>query len=344
VLEVIAEKAGVTLDECVAVCDGTDDVAMFEKVGLGIVFNPKPVLNGVADVVVTKKDLEEILPPILEELNINGLSKQREELQTKLAQMKRKIAEHRATLKKLRAKKWDLINAIKRKNSEANKHKKYRDRLNERVKEDKKKREKTNKIVGELISEYKKLKEKAPKGDFKRIEREINRLEWKLQTTVLEIKKEDELVEKIKKLTEELEGYKDLIDISKEIDKYRAESGKIHERILRFSEESQQHHERFLAAVEKMKELEKEIVEINKREKEIAPALDEMNEAKNNLLGKLKKIDETIKSFEIRTKTRGAKKSERELKEKAKTAYDRFKQGEKLNLEDIYLLRRFNLV
>ncbi|MEC7872984.1 MAG: phosphoserine phosphatase SerB [Actinomycetota bacterium] len=60
-LESIAEIEGVPLEQTVAVGDGANDLPMLQKAGLGIAFNAKPVLRGVADTTVNVPYLDAIL-------------------------------------------------------------------------------------------------------------------------------------------------------------------------------------------------------------------------------------------------------------------------------------------
>ena len=62
------EKAGITLDEVVAVGDGANDISMIESAGCGIAFNAKDSVKEIADVVVEGKDLCKVLDEILNQL------------------------------------------------------------------------------------------------------------------------------------------------------------------------------------------------------------------------------------------------------------------------------------
>jgi len=62
VLEQIAKSEGMSLQDCIVVGDGANDVAMFEKAGLSIAFNADPVLKSVADVIIDQKDLGLLIP------------------------------------------------------------------------------------------------------------------------------------------------------------------------------------------------------------------------------------------------------------------------------------------
>ena len=62
------EKAGITLDDVVAVGDGANDISMIESAGCGIAFNAKDSVKEIADVVVEEKDLTKVSEEILNQL------------------------------------------------------------------------------------------------------------------------------------------------------------------------------------------------------------------------------------------------------------------------------------
>ncbi len=343
-LEEIAEKVGVDLSEVVAVGDGANDISMFRRAGLAIAFNSKPKVSSAADVVVLEKDLREILPHILKTKTVEDLKKERKEVEIRIKQLKKNISEKRALLRKINRKKREIIDTIRIKNSEANRERALRDKVNRKIKELKAKRKVENMRIKELKEELKKLQSSSGKGDFRKIRREIQALEWKLQTTVLDIKKEDAMVKRIETLREKLKNYEELIQISDRIEKHKNASKKIHNQIIKLSRESQRHHEKFLRALRKIKEKEKEIDELNKQKQEIIPVLEKERKDLAFYLKLIKKIDNKIKKAESEIEEITYRSGERELREKAEKIYKRFKKGEKLSLEDIYLLRRFNLV
>ncbi|MEE8168146.1 MAG: phosphoserine phosphatase SerB [Candidatus Hydrothermarchaeales archaeon] len=339
VFEEIAAEAGVTLEDCVAIGDGANDVSMLQKAGLAIAFNSKPVLDKVADVVIKKNDLREILPHVLRH-NAKDMVQELKEVEQEIARLKEALSAKKLSLTELSRKRKELIDSIKFKNADANKLKKQRDELNARVQVHKKERETANAKIKDLISEYKKLQEGVPKTDFKNAQRLKNSLEWKLQTSVMEIKKEDELVEKIEKLNSELGDYKGLIELSDRIDEHRKTSTKVHDAIITLSTESQTYHEKFLEAVRSIKELERQIDHVNLEMDAVGGELDELGGKLNARIKRSKVLEMDLKLVE--SKAHG--KSDRELREHARLIYERFQKGEKLSLGDIYLLRRFNLV
>ncbi|MGD2051359.1 MAG: HAD-IB family phosphatase, partial [Acidimicrobiia bacterium] len=60
-LEEIAAADGISLEQTVAIGDGANDLAMLSQAGLGIAFNPKPVLAAAADTTLQVPYLDAIL-------------------------------------------------------------------------------------------------------------------------------------------------------------------------------------------------------------------------------------------------------------------------------------------
>lgn len=60
----LARRLNITLDSCIAVGDGANDIPMMELAGLSIAFNAKKPVEEIADVVIKGEDLRKILPHI----------------------------------------------------------------------------------------------------------------------------------------------------------------------------------------------------------------------------------------------------------------------------------------
>lgn len=68
-LKLIAKRENISLKECVFVGDYLNDIKVIQEAGLGIAFNcQEDKLKEVADVVIDKKDLREILKYILQQV------------------------------------------------------------------------------------------------------------------------------------------------------------------------------------------------------------------------------------------------------------------------------------
>ena len=60
-MEEIAAKEGISLDQVIAIGDGANDLMMIGKAGLGIAFNAKPKVREAAQYSITQKNLDSIL-------------------------------------------------------------------------------------------------------------------------------------------------------------------------------------------------------------------------------------------------------------------------------------------
>ena len=69
VLKEYIADAGYTLDECISVGDGANDISMIESAKYGIAFNAKPTLKENADIIVETRNLTDVLDVIL---NLNS--------------------------------------------------------------------------------------------------------------------------------------------------------------------------------------------------------------------------------------------------------------------------------
>jgi len=69
--EKVSKLFSIPLDRCAAVGDGANDRAIFNKVKLKVAFNPKPILEPIADYIIKDRDLRRILPIFLKD-DCNG--------------------------------------------------------------------------------------------------------------------------------------------------------------------------------------------------------------------------------------------------------------------------------
>ena len=80
------EKAGITLEEVVAVGDGANDISMIESAGCGIAFNAKDSVKEIADIVVDEKDLTKVLDEILNQLTTDDAEEETETVEEEVAE------------------------------------------------------------------------------------------------------------------------------------------------------------------------------------------------------------------------------------------------------------------
>ncbi|MCL2116370.1 MAG: phosphoserine phosphatase SerB, partial [Methanobrevibacter sp.] len=68
ILSELIEEKNISLENCVAVGDGANDISMIEAAEYGIAFNAKPSVKEVADIIIENNDLTEVLT-IINSLN-----------------------------------------------------------------------------------------------------------------------------------------------------------------------------------------------------------------------------------------------------------------------------------
>ena len=93
VLKDHVEKAGIALENVVAVGDGANDISMIESAGCGIAFNAKDSVKEIADIVVEEKDLCKVLDEILNQLTTETVEDEIEEATEEEASEEEVVAE-----------------------------------------------------------------------------------------------------------------------------------------------------------------------------------------------------------------------------------------------------------
>jgi len=140
-----------------------------------------------------------------------------------------------------------------------------RNKLNEKVKELKQLREQARgeirkKIeeIKEIDQEIKALYEKKPSRSPQILQRELESLEWKIQTTSLSLQEEKELVELVEGLEVQLNVYRKIeqlndkmLELKTEIKALETRRKLRHEKLTETAQKSQEIHEKMLGKIEK---------------------------------------------------------------------------------------------
>jgi uncharacterized coiled-coil DUF342 family protein len=273
----------------------------------------------------------------IEELDkkLSGLFEQRNKLNSEAIE----LAEKRNKLN-------DRFNTLR---TEALELKNERDQTNENVKWLKQKRSELNAKIHEKIEEVKKLrqqnKETSQRTSFTEataIQKEIDDIEWKIQTTPMNLKQERTHVERIKELQLQLNSFKKLEKLRKriselqtEIDNLENEGKQSHEKLTQLAQKSQEVHEKMIAKVADSKKTKAEADNLHQlfvQTKEKArPIQDEIA----SIIMKLKQHKAEIREKEEERK----KKSEETLRGKLESqAKEKRKRGEKLTWDEFQIL------
>ena len=475
VLSKLIEEKGYTLDECVAVGDGANDISMIESAKYGIAFNAKPALKENADIIVETRDLTDVLNVIInlnsentegdadvdkevavetevvettdvvvenqeeeqvadateevveeieeteevvEEAEEETAEEEAEEAEEEAVEEEVAEAEEEAAeeaeeveeeevpeaeeevaeekpVKEAKPKKskkknalpepdFDLADTIEGVraqkdereeriakvadereafNREAKEQRKIRDELNSELKENLAKaiefrdqRNEINKQVEEnkkarnkVNDEIKSLEWSSGKKDKIRIEAEIKKIDKIIETRVLDIKKENQLVKNANDLRKELAEIKEDDKVKEEAAELKKKSEEYHAKVVELSEQAQEAHEQMLSYFRKTDEIRTAADEAHKLFIQARKNASAKHEEFKMVLSEIHKINRKLGSNKNRKrrsdKSGGSSnnKKNREEKERAESIFDKFKNGKKLSTEELLLLQKYDI-
>ncbi len=193
--------------------------------------------------------------------------------------------------------------------------------------------------IGEKITE---LQKKTPKRKQSDLQEELDEIEWKIQTTSLDLNEEKRLIEKVKQLETQLNAYK-------KIEKQKKETNELRENIENLNKRADSFHNELQAAAKKSQEIHQKmqakIIEAKETKIEadsvhsaylnakasIAPLRDECA----RLIGQRNALRELLKKEEENRR----KSMQRETRDKTiSDARGRLLRGEKLSWDEFQLL------
>jgi uncharacterized coiled-coil DUF342 family protein len=228
-----------------------------------------------------------------------------------------------------------------------------RDKLNNKVKVLKENRNKTHieiKKKVEIINKFRNkidiLKEKLPNRNSIDLRNEFDALEWRIQTTTLELDEEKRLVEKVKILGTQISKYKKIekqnvkiMELRRDIKKQEIEANKAHIELTELANKSQELHSLISSKLDELKitkdkadQLHISYSEFKKQNLPIRTESRELVQKKRKLLNSIKEKDDKKR-----------KETEKNLKIKIKTeAQTKIKNNEKLSWNEFKLLTESN--
>ncbi|MGZ7107449.1 MAG: phosphoserine phosphatase SerB [Methanobacterium sp.] len=348
VLNDIIKMENISPEECAAVGDGANDISMLEMVKLGIAFNAKQILRDIADVVIEKRDLRELLPFFeeekmdtqLEEATFEELLAQKREYERKLSEITRErdaLNEEARSQKQIR----DELNAgIKENLSKAIEYRNERDKTNQEVKKYKKLRDETN-------NKLKTMEWESGRRDVINIEKEIKRIDKTIETEVLDIRKENELIKRVQDLSKQLQGMQKDVKAQKEALELKELSESYHQKVVEFSDEAQITHEKMLEYFQKIDEIRINADEAHNKFIEIKNSASQKHDEVKECFVQIRKINKRLDKVKAKTRsfeTQVSDKKNKKEKERAMDIYEKFKEGKKLNTDELMLLQKHNVI
>lgn len=272
-----------------------------------------------------------------------------EELSRKLAVLKEQRSKLLAEAKELAVKRDKLSDEFKRLRVEAQELKKARDEINAKVKELKQQRSQIKAEIAKKATELKSLQgeikvlmAKKPLKSSSVLQKEIEAIEWKIQTTPLTLQEEKQFVEKVKQLEAQLNIHRRIeqlsqkrLELTTELKALEARAKSLHERIVSEAEKSQQIHKEMIKKLEEAKKLKTEADSLHKLFLQAKENLEPIKEEIEKILEEIKRLREEMAAEAEEEK----RKSEENLLENvAKNALEKLKRGEKLTWEEFKIL------
>ena len=233
----------------------------------------------------------------------------------------------------------EQVDVFKNKRDEANK--KVLDLKNLREKSKTECLEKRTRIL-ETRQKLENIAKKMPFNDLSFAEKELQSLEWKIQTTSLPVKEERELIEQIKirenmrNLQRKFEQTKHNLDeLKNEEYELRNRARAIHEELSEFAEQSQEFHREMFKMVAKMRSLRSEADAAHLRYVDLVRSISGVNQRSAELLIQVAFIKHEIRKVDEEKRILRQK----EMREETiKVAQERAEKGRRMTLQEFKLL------
>jgi len=236
----------------------------------------------------------------------------------------------------------------------AQQYKDQRDEYNKLVSENKEKRDNLNEMANNLLAKADQIKRRfkvAGGHSLGELKREIDHLEFRQQTEVLSTEKERELVDRIAHLWEEykkkrleLEDNAELKEALEKAKQLREEASEFHKQLTTNADLAQECHEKMLTF---FKEADKVRAEADATHKEFVRAqesADEQHQRYIKMEKELRDYDKIISSLKKRSKEARESREKVDMLKRAEEVYAMFKEGQKLETDDLLLLQRSGLL
>jgi uncharacterized coiled-coil DUF342 family protein len=250
----------------------------------------------------------------------------------------------------LHVEKRDKLNEqFKKLRQEIHELKNERNNLNEKVKTLKQQRDAARAKIRANIEEVKthsqkitELKKKTPKESRRELQKEFEDIEWKIQTTPLDMQEEKRLIEKVKQLETQLNIYKKIdqhvkkiAELRKDLETLETNADAAHQELTETAKKSQEIHAKMIAKISESEKIKGEADSLHgayiKAKEQVKPLHDEIKK----LTEQRKRLQDAVREEDEKRK----KNAEQALKEKLESqARDKLQRGEKLSWDEFKLL------
>lgn len=272
---------------------------------------------------------------------IEGVRKQKDEKEAEISQIADEREEFNRIAKEQRKIRDELNASLKENLNKAIEFRNQRNEINKEVEEAKKARNEAN-------NKLKNIEWSSGKRDKARIENEIKKIDKIIETRVLDIKKENQLVKNANDLRKQLMEIHEDETVQGEAQELKKLSEEQHSKVIQLSEKAQEAHEEMLTYFRKTDDIRTAADEAHKKFIEARKNASAKHEDFKAVLSDIHVINKKLGSNKPRKRKSENKSSNngnknREEKERAEEIFDKFKHGGKLSTEELLLLQKYNI-
>ncbi|MCD7782198.1 MAG: phosphoserine phosphatase SerB [Methanosphaera sp.] len=215
-----------------------------------------------------------------------------------------------------------------------------RDEINKQVHENKELRNECN-------EQLKKVEWNSGKKEISNIQAEIKKIDQTIQTKVLDIRKENELVKRVSDLTKQLKKIQSDEEEEKTANQLKEKSEQYHQKVVELSDEAQKLHEEMIEYFNNIDEIREKA---DGKHQDFINSRNEATAKHEEVKAKLSEIRKVNKFMDqAKASSKGRKKEERvetdqQEKHEAEEIFQKFKDGKKLTTEEFLLLQKYNIM
>ena len=272
---------------------------------------------------------------------MEGVRKQKDEKEAEIAQVADEREEFNKTAREQRKIRDELNASLKENLNKAIEFRNERNEINKQGEEAKKARNEAN-------SKIKNIEWNSGKRNKIKIENEIKKIDKIIETRVLDIKKENQLVKNANDLRKQLMEIHEDEAAKGEVEELKKVSEQEHEKVIELSEKAQAAHEEMLKYFRKTDDIRTAADDAHKKFIEARRNASEKHEEFKAILSDIHVINKKLGSNKPKRRnsdnkgSSGANKN-REEKQRAQEIFEKFKQGGKVSTEEILLLQKYNI-
>lgn len=272
---------------------------------------------------------------------MEGVRQQKDEKEAEISKIADEREEFNRIAKEERKVRDELNASLKENLNKAIEFRNERNEINKEV-------EKAKKARNEANNKLKNLEWSSGKRDKIKIENEIKKIDKIIETRVLDIKKENQLVKNANDLRKQLNEIEEDDSVQGEAQDLKKLSEEEHAKVIELSEKAQEAHEKMLEFFRKTDDIRTAADEAHKKFIEARKSASAKHEEFKAVLSDIHVINKKLgtnkprrRKSENKSAPKGNKNSEE--KEKAEAIFDKFKNGGKLSTEELLLLQKYNI-